>query len=172
MAESPLVIEWKGLEELQKALSRVGAEWYDIANRSMTPGLDILVNEVVTTNPHEDQGILNASFGSARAKGGIREISRTGSQIVGKIGSRLPYAPVMLEYGRKPGARMPPPEALEMWTRPRGLAGLEFVIARAIGRRGIPASKTISKAIQNKAGAVVKKFEEGIDRELRRLNLR
>jgi hypothetical protein len=44
--------------------------------------------------------------------------------------------------GRRPGARMPPPDAIQAWMVRKGLSnpsrGSAFVIARAIGRDGIP----------------------------------
>lgn len=53
-----------------------------------------------------------------------------------RISSSLPEArPV--EYGRHPGSAFPPPSALKNWAASHGLEGLEFVIARAIARRGI-----------------------------------
>jgi hypothetical protein len=51
------------------------------------------------------------------------------------IGSPLEYAgPV--EFGT--GPHFPPPDALAGWARRHGMAGLEYVIARQIARRGLP----------------------------------
>lgn len=55
------------------------------------------------------------------------------------VGTAKPYAPVM-EFGRRAGARMPPPEALAGWARRHGFGtsrGGLFILARAIARRGI-----------------------------------
>jgi len=46
---------------------------------------------------------------------------------------------------------MPPPDALSGWARRHGLAGLEFVIARAIGRRGIKARPFLGPALEQEA---------------------
>ena len=51
----------------------------------------------------------------------------------------LTYFSVM-ELGRRPGGRMPPPDALAGWARRHGLPthrGFLFVLARSIARRGI-----------------------------------
>jgi hypothetical protein len=62
---------------------------------------------------------------------------------LGEVYSPLVYAPVM-EFGRRPGARMPPIDPIQRWVRRKlGLRssearGVAFVIARSIGRRGIP----------------------------------
>jgi hypothetical protein len=56
-----------------------------------------------------------------------------------RVWSPLTYAAVM-EQGRRPGAKMPPPAALAGWARRHGFQtdpGSLFVLARAIGRRGI-----------------------------------
>lgn len=53
-----------------------------------------------------------------------------------RVFTPLFYATVM-EYGRRPGARMPPPDALAGWARRHGFTGSLFVLARAIGKRGI-----------------------------------
>ena len=50
---------------------------------------------------------------------------------------QLAYFKVM-EHGRRPGRRMPPPRALFGWLRRHGIdQRAAFVVARAIGRRGI-----------------------------------
>ncbi len=49
------------------------------------------------------------------------------------------YFPVM-EFGRRPGAKMPPPQKLRGWARRHGFGttpGALFVLARSIARRGI-----------------------------------
>jgi hypothetical protein len=164
-SEPPLIIEVEGLKELQEALKQFGEEWEPIASRALTPGLAILVSYV-----HEkalsDRGTTAASVAS--------QIERTaGSEIIGKVGSSIEGAPNILEFGRKAG-RMPPPKRLEEWAGLHGMEGLGFVIARAIGARGwkTPAPHTLSKAVRERASAVVKAFEEGIVAELRRLKLK
>lgn len=68
-----------------------------------------------------------------------------------RVWSPLVYAPVM-EYGRRPGARMPPPAALSGWARRHGMAGQEFVLARSIARRGIKGRFFLRKAAEGLAG--------------------
>ncbi|HUV74810.1 MAG TPA: hypothetical protein VMW79_10910 [Anaerolineae bacterium] len=169
MAEQPLIIEVDGLDELQEALKEFVDDWQPIANRALTPGLAILVS-AVKKGARWDTGTARARVGS--------EITRTaGSEIIGKVGisgsdaTEVPYGPYALEYGRLPG-RMPPPDRLEEWAGRHGMVGAGFAIARAIAARGVKAPHTMSKVAKAKAGEVVKKFEEGIVRELRRLKLK
>jgi hypothetical protein len=54
-----------------------------------------------------------------------------------RVYSPLKYAAVM-ERGRRPGAKMPPPNRLAGWARRHGIPqSALFVLARAIARRGI-----------------------------------
>lgn len=68
-----------------------------------------------------------------------------------------PYAAV-IERGRRPGSRMPPKKAIAEWleqklrgrikNRKKRLAeasSLAYVVARAIGRRGLPAKRILRK---------------------------
>lgn len=60
------------------------------------------------------------------------------------------YAPV-IEYGRRPGARMPPPRVLRKWVKDKlgvsdkEAAGVAFVVARAISRDGVPGKRILEK---------------------------
>lgn len=70
-------------------------------------------------------------------------------------GARLlntaPYAPI-IEEGRRPGARMPPPAVIERWAKrklalsPDEAAAAAFPIARAIAARGIPGKHLLREA--------------------------
>ncbi|MBU1173740.1 MAG: hypothetical protein KKD44_29570, partial [Proteobacteria bacterium] len=53
--------------------------------------------------------------------------------LYGKVGTIVQYAP-FIEFGTKP--HFPPVEPIEAWASRHGMAGMGFVIARAISRRG------------------------------------
>jgi hypothetical protein len=57
-----------------------------------------------------------------------------------RVYSPLVYAGVM-EAGRRPGAKMPPPAALAGWARRHGYTGSLWVLARNIGRYGSPRNR-------------------------------
>jgi hypothetical protein len=93
---------------------------------------------------------LNAPHDTRRLAGSItHRIDGEGLQLVGHVGPSLLYgAPV--EFGRRPGARMPPVAALLGWVQrhfhpvrarvtDEVLYREAFALARAIARRGIPA---------------------------------
>jgi phage gpG-like protein len=65
------------------------------------------------------------------------------------IGSALPYAQAV-EEGRRAGARQPPMEALEDWANRQGIdPDALYVIARAIGRRGIEGRLFLQRAYES-----------------------
>ena len=66
-----------------------------------------------------------------------RSIHSDARPMSARIFSNKAYA-VPVEFGRRKGARMPPPNALRGWARRKlGNPNLAFVVARAIARRGI-----------------------------------
>lgn len=86
--------------------------------------LSLLAQARAREGAPRDRGMLARSF--------LREVQ----PLMSRVYSLLVYAPVM-ERGRRPGAKMPPPSALEGWARRHGFQGSLFVLARAIARRGI-----------------------------------
>lgn len=79
--------------------------------------------------------------------------TKTGAKLV----NLAPYAKV-IEWGRRPGAKAPPPEVIQAWVRAKlvssGKVGdtdkevksVAFLIGRAIKRRGIPAKLVLATA--------------------------
>lgn len=76
----------------------------------------------------------------------------------------------VVDGGRRKGAKMPPPKALDKWIVLRGLAprykgkfisrkSLQFLIARGISKNGIPATNVIQKSID----AVFKKRQNDLE---------
>ena len=100
------------------------------------------------------------------------EVKGVGGVVEGRVFSniRSPYPyPLVIEFGRKPG-KMPPPSALRRWVtlvlRPPAnkVNGIAFVIARAIGRRGIKAKEPLKKAVEASKVRVGMLFREALDR--------
>jgi hypothetical protein len=76
------------------------------------------------------------------------------------VGSDLPYAAAVHE-GRRPGARQPPSGPIRAWLGRRGGdPRLAFVVARAIGRRGIKARPFLRDAFERSRRAVDKHLDD------------
>lgn len=100
---------------------------------------------------------------SALARSITSEVKGTSARVY----STLAYASVM-EEGRRPGARMPPPQALLGWLGRHGIpASFAFVVARAIGRRGIKgrffmraAKQALSRALPGMGDTALRRIHE------------
>lgn len=88
-------------------------------------------------------------------------------------GARLiNYAPygAVVERGRRPGSRFPPPDAIQLWAmRKLGLSEAEaksaaFAIARKIARQGIKGRPVLGSITND----VIRAATEEVDRELQR----
>lgn len=92
--------------------------------------------------------------------GALRQsITSTATPNEGRVGTSLPYAAVM-EYGRRPGAAMPPQGSLLEWMRRKGIdASLEYVIRRAIARNGIAGRRYMQGAFEKLKPQVERNFE-------------
>ena len=106
------------------------------SQRAMQQAVDILTRQVVARTP-VDRGIHRNS---------IQNEVRTGPFVTGIVMSPLASTPAV-EFGRKPG-RMPPSDVIELWARRHGMAGLGYVIARAIGRRGTKGAFMFKKGLE------------------------
>lgn len=110
----------KGLKELVAKIDGV---------HEMRPLRDLLVDAsntaVTASKPHvpQDTGAL------------LRDIQPEIMPFSAKVPYPKPYA-VIMEGGRKPGGKMPPPHVLDAWARRHGIDNT-FLLARAIARRGL-----------------------------------
>lgn len=93
-------------------------------------------------------GDLGGSSGGIEIRGSSLE------DLEGRVFSSLPYA-IVIDQGRAPGARMPPADALVPWVKRILNAGgtdeevrsVAFVVARAIGRKGIKATHFVDAGL-------------------------
>ena len=73
------------------------------------------------------------------------------------------YASVV-EWGRRPGRKMPPIQVIAEWARRKGITTPAFVIARSIGRKGIPGKHMFEKAFKASKAPVQRIFERHFKR--------
>jgi hypothetical protein len=117
-----ITIELVGLEELSRKLK---PRLYEQAVATLMEDITIVGERTAKQRAPRDTGALK------------RSIHSQAKPFSARIFSNLGYA-VPVEYGRGRNKRMPPPSALHGWLRRHGKpASAAFVVARAIGRRGI-----------------------------------
>lgn len=149
---SEIVIDVTGVEQLARAL--VGAK----------PILDAELKTAMVRSVAAIQLDVQTAMpvwqGQAR-----RSIATTAAADKGTVGTNLVHAIVHGETGRRAGAPMPPQGALLAWMASKGIPEeREFVVRRAIARRGIPASKNFTKAFESNRSAILAEFRASLAR--------
>lgn len=126
---------------LARAMQRLAPEEvHGRANAAMSESLALLQNVIQSKTP------VNTGW----TRGRIFTQQR-GSPVEGWRGTVASPDEHMLvlEYGRKPGGRMPPVAAIERWAQLKlGKSGLGWAIARAIARRGTKPLKIFRSAVE------------------------
>lgn len=150
-------IEIIGLEEQIALLDR----YDDIAIKELEHAMTISAKAIA----------YEASFGAPRWRGNLADsmtsrVTSFGSQVVGEVRSSItnsPY-PLVMEYGRRAGAKPPPVAAIRPWVADKlGDASLAFVVARSIGRKGIKPRKFLWKAFLARQADVVALFQRAVE---------
>jgi hypothetical protein len=160
-------IDFEGLEEALGKLRNWPPEMRKDVGRAIGRGLQMIANAAkgITQKEAHDTGRFWSSIGAQTAFG-INEVKHIGSDVVGRVGTRVEYGPY-IEWGRRPG-KMPPVSIIEEWAARHGMPGMGFVIARAIGRRGLKAKRVMERAMRDQAKNVVEHIEKAIEKAARR----
>jgi HK97 gp10 family phage protein len=125
----------EGVDKLARGLGTASASLAGEVRQAMTAGL-ILIEGDARRNVKQDTRRLSGSI--------THRISGSGAALTGEVGPSARYG-AFVEFGRKPG-KMPPIAAIEGWARRHGVH--PFLVARAIGRRGIPPAPFMAPAFE------------------------
>ena len=117
--------EIKGDEELNRKLT--SKIWKKPLRKLFVRATNIAENKARNEAP-KDTGSLARNITSNAA------VTSTSANVT--LPRNLAYYHVQ-EYGRRPGGRMPPLDAIAGWLRRKGSNANAFVVARGIARRGI-----------------------------------
>ena len=160
MANLPLdiQIEIRNLQEVQRAMEAKAQQL------SGTPMMNALRDCALMV---EYDAKVNAPVNTGRLRASITpEVRVEGEIVMGVVGSNVEYAPYM-ELGTRP--HFPPPEALERWVYLKGLATAEeaphvaFLIARAIGKRGLEARRFLQGAVEKNENRMIDRIERAVE---------
>jgi glycyl-tRNA synthetase beta subunit len=121
--KSPLHVDLSDFAEQARALGK-SESWINNGFRSLLKKASLFGERAAREGAPRDTSAL------------ARSIVSESSESSARVFTPLNYA-MTVEEGRRPGAKMPPPEALRGWARRHGFQGSLFVLARAIARRGI-----------------------------------
>jgi len=154
-----LVIDTGGLDALATRYAGAEAVITQECERAMTETA-IFIQSRARENAPKDMGVLTNSI--------MYEVSPFNSTVT--AGTNITYARVM-EEGRRPGAPMPPPGSLLPWMGRHGIdLSLEYVIRRAIARKGIVGKRYMQQALEAaQAGPAQNYFNLAVRRAAERL---
>lgn len=159
MTDLTMVVQ--GLPELQRRLSDAPEKLHAANLTAMRKSVLHLAGEAKQRTP-VDTGRLRSSINN--------RVEGIGSEMIGRVGSPLSIVnnpaggylePV--EFGRRAGAKPPPSSALATWASRHGIASA-YVLARAIGRRGIPGRFMFTNAFKDNIDRVKRWFYEEFKR--------
>ena len=108
---------------INKRLRKLPAEFAPVMDRAL-----LATEGALRKEGPRDTGTGQRGFRKTRPHGRAFDLE-------GEVTNNLIHMAV-LDVGRRPGSKPPPPAALAGWARRKGFTGPLFVLARAIGRKG------------------------------------
>lgn len=152
----------QGLLEAKRSAQRTAA---NLSGEPMVAAMRRAVAVVIADSK------VRSPVDAGRLRGSITgDVRQTMTGISGIVGSNVVQsAPMEMGTGTFAGQRphFPPPRSLTVWARRHGMAGKEFLIARAIFRRGgLEPRKYMRSAIDNKRQTVIRILEEGVQNSI------
>jgi hypothetical protein len=138
-------VEIKGLDEQMAKLAKYPQISDKHLLKAMHQSVIAIESAVKPLTPVGVSGRLRNSIA-----GEVKHLSAL--SIEGRVGSTLKdeIYPSVMEFGRKPG-KMPPPSALERWVHLKmgvpddEAPGVAYLVARAIGKKGIKGKEFMKK---------------------------
>lgn len=161
------------IKEWSKFHKELAENFWPAVERGLKSGarraLTILHQSVETAPPASPRGSVGAfNTGDFKRRWKFRLVSM-GNAV--EFYNEHPAAPV-IEDGRRPGAKQPPVDALVPWVRRKlhvtkqEAKGIAYVVARAIGKRGLRARKVLGRALVWMQAAIEGDVEHELDRVL------
>jgi hypothetical protein len=130
-----LFAEVKGATELQQDLLQAQRDVPKRTRDAMETSLLLIERDARAAVPQDTRALMGSISSTIASRAGALE---------GTVGPSKRYG-YFVEYGRRPG-KMPPLQAIEGWARRHGLN--PFLVARAIGRRGVKARPFMLPALE------------------------
>lgn len=141
-----LSVTLQGADRLQAGLARAQRDLPRELREAMGDALSLV---------EQDAGRRLAGYGLRRVAGSLhQQVAGSGATVTGTLEARRPSA-FWIERGRRPG-KQPPIQAVRAWAQERGIPA--FLVARAIGRRGIPPRPFLEPALEANRGRVAALF--------------
>ena len=141
-----LTIEIVGADKLSAGLGKAAGSTLPAETKKAMEASLLLVEGDARRNVKRDSGRLQNSI--------THSISGGGANLTGKVGPSVKYG-LYVERGRAPG-RPPPVSAVAAWARRHGVS--PFLVARAIGRKGVRPAPFLLPAYEKNKGRITDLF--------------
>jgi hypothetical protein len=143
----PITIDVVGADKLAAGLQKAATRTLPAETKTAMNASLLLVEADARRNVKRDTGRLQNSING--------RITGSGGNLRGEVGPSVRYG-LYVERGRRPG-RPPPAAALAGWARRHGVS--PYVVARAIGRRGVRAAPFLIPAYEKNRARIIDLFE-------------
>ena len=148
-------LELLGADALRRGLARSRETVAQEDLRAMTASLVLVEADARRHVVHDTRQLMN-SIG--------HRITTEREHLVGRVGPSARYG-FYVEFGRRPMRRPPPRAALRGWARRHGIPERAlFVVARAIGRRGLAARPFMVPALARNVDRIRRLFGASAER--------
>lgn len=154
-------VQIKGLAEMQKALDESPEVTRKEFEKAMKKSVITVTNEVKKETPVGVSGRLRNSIGG--------EVTTPGDKVVGRVGTSITDVyPIVMELGRRAGAKRPPASRLERWVHlqmgvPVDQAfGAARQVAKWIAIRGIKGREMFRKGFEASVKDIEKYFDAAL----------
>ncbi len=154
----PYSVDLAGFEEQIARLEKYDQSANNRLREAVTKSVMVVSDRVVENSPEGVSGHFRASITSRVETGLGSAVGIVTSSLVDDI------YPLVVEFGRRPGAPPPPVAAISRWVDlETGDPGAAYAIARSIGKRGIPAKAPFKKGLEAAQSRVMGFFEKAIE---------
>jgi len=161
-------VQIRGLEEFQRAMDKSPEVTRKELEKAMKKSVITVTNEVKRETPVGVSGQLRGSIGG--------EVTTTGEHVRGRVGTSITdIYPLVMELGRRRGARRPPAGRLERWVHlqlgvPTERAyGAARNLARVISVRGIKGKEMFRKGFEASTKSIEGYFGDALTAIVRAL---
>jgi hypothetical protein len=141
-----LSVEVVGADRLANGMERAALSVLPTTMHQAMQGSLLLVEADARRNVKRDSGRLQNSISYS--------ITGSGANLTGRVGPSVKYG-IYVERGRGPG-RPPPVAAVAAWARRHGVN--PFLVARAIGRKGVKPAPFLLPAFEKNRGRILDLF--------------
>jgi hypothetical protein len=143
----PITIDVVGADKLAAGLQKAATKTLPAETKTAMNASLLLVEADARRGVKRDTGRLQNSI--------THTVGGSGGNLRGEVGPSVKYG-LYVERGRRPG-RPPPVSALAAWSRRHGVS--PYVVARAIGRRGVRAAPFLIPAYEKNRARIIDLFE-------------